>query len=233
MNKAFYLVLSIGALFIVSGCASKPPKVPTFEEAVKEGDIESGWYTKKNRENVYVDVQAPRQKQEEAEKKAFDLQREADYAKRQNDQLQYENMLLRVRGNYKLEKEVNELQGFDNQNNPVIRQKTVNPEPQQRPELQMRPRYIDKSTDRVQVQYNDPTRLTNETSYPPGHGGANVDYPSKLPQVIRQPAQVPPQAVAPSPAQNIQPAPAQVQPSQVQPVTEVSPVSELPSPAIQ
>lgn len=172
MNHKLYFIIT---LFIISGCASKPPKVPTFEEAVKEGDIESGWYTKKNRENVYVDVQAPRQKQEEAEKKAFDLQREADYAKRQNDQLQYENMLLRVRGNYKLEKEVNELQGFDNQNNPVIRQKTLNPEPQQRPV------YIDKSTDRVKVQYNDPTRLTNETTYPVGHAGPNAEYPRTVP----------------------------------------------------
>jgi hypothetical protein len=191
-----YITVILG--MTLAGCASQQ-KVPTFDEAVKNGDIESGWYTKKNRENVYVDVQAPRQKQEEAEKKAFEAQREADYQQRKAEALQNENMLLRARGNYKLEKQVNEVQGFDNQNNPIVKQKTVNEDPPQYPERYENhggiKGYKASPEPREVVEYKDPYRITNEGSVPPGTGTKPL-YPS-MPKV--EAPQAAPVAEAPKP----------------------------------
>jgi hypothetical protein len=128
-------VFSILGLVFLSSCASAPSnRIPTFKEAVDQNpDLESGIYNKRNGENVAVEVTSLRAKLEEEQKKSYDAQREADYQKRTADQVQYENLLLRVKGNYKLEKQVNELQGFDGNKNPIVKQQTVNPEPQQMP----------------------------------------------------------------------------------------------------
>lgn len=136
MKYALFLIASVGLL--LPACASqKSNRIPTFKEAVDNNpDLESGVYNKSNGENVDVQVMSMRAKIEEAEHKAYEAQREADYAKHSAEQVQYENLLLRARGNYKLEKQVNELQGFDRGGNPIIKQQTVNPEPIANPEPQ-------------------------------------------------------------------------------------------------
>lgn len=65
------------------------------------------------------------------EQELADARREATYYKSQSEEIQQENRLLRVRGNYKLEKQVNSLQGFDNSGAPIIKTKAINLEPDQ------------------------------------------------------------------------------------------------------
>lgn len=213
--------LTLIGLSLLCGCASSPkPAMPTFKEAVADtGDVDSGWYAKQNRENVYVDVQNPRQKSEESEKKAYELQREADYKQHQIDQLQYENTLLRVRGNYKLEKQVNGVQGFDNQNNPIIRQKTVNPEPQERIE-------------------GTPTSAIVRPVPPPQHPaqpwqqGEYDSYNEKPAAPARAPASVTP---PPAPAQPapVTAAPQPAAPSPAAPAAQAAPKADPTLPAPQ
>jgi len=253
-----FMILTLMELAFLFGCASSPkPAMPTFKEAVANGDVESGWYAKQNRENVYVDVQNPRQKSEEAEKKAFEAQREADYKQRQVEQLQYENTLLRVRSNYKLEKQVNEIQGYDNQNNPIIKQKTVSPEPQQAPPEAARKPV--KSWDTSEYDsYNDarkearlpprkapPQREPEPVEDAPVEPAPPVVHPIAQPSVPSLPkapevAQAAPRATAPQapapvsavkPAQPVARAPASAEPNlATAPVEKPSLVSELPKP---
>jgi hypothetical protein len=120
-----YLIFLFVSLFLV-GCATSERRIPTFKEAVAENpNLESGIYNKSNGENVQVTIVSLKAKIEELEKQLFDARHEKDYYKRQNDELQHENMALRVHGNYELEKQVTNVQGFDANHNAVFNKTTV------------------------------------------------------------------------------------------------------------
>lgn len=213
------LFITVIMVLCLTACATQQ-KVPSLKDAASQGDIDSGFYNKKNGENVYVDVQSMRQKAEDAEKKAYEAQREADYNKLKAQQLQDENTLLRARGNYKLEKQVNEIQGFDNHNNPVVKQKTLDLDPAERPEAKVR--YIDNAVMPTKVKYIDPNRLTNETSVAPGRG---------VPAPKVEPVEAAPPAAQPVASASVEAAPKVVEAARAPASLEKpSLVSELPPP---
>lgn len=130
MRNILIMVIALMAV----GCASAP-RIQTFKEAISDNpNLESGIYNRTNGENVQVTVQSLKARIEELEKEKSDARKEADYYKRTNDELKHENMLLRVRGNYTMEREQPVLKGFDNRANPIVEKQIVNPEPQKLPE---------------------------------------------------------------------------------------------------
>jgi hypothetical protein len=115
------LFLAIAGILTFSCSTEGRQKVKTVEEASRGGvDVESGIYTRSNGENVQVIVQSLKSKIEELEKQKSDALRDLDYYKRTNEELKNENMLLRVRGNYKLEKESSRIKGFDKNGDPIV-----------------------------------------------------------------------------------------------------------------
>jgi hypothetical protein len=131
MLKKLLIVLALSTLF---GCAHER-RIPTFKEAIDDNpNLESGIYNRTNGENVQVTVQSLKARIEELEKQLYDAHHETDYYKRQNDELQHENMTLRVRGNYQMERQSVNMQGFDNRNNPIYEKVTVPAEPPKAPE---------------------------------------------------------------------------------------------------
>lgn len=113
-------ILIVMALPLCFGCATER-RVPTFKEAVAENpNLESGIYNRTNGENVQVTVQSLKAKIEELEKQLYDAHHETDYYKRQNDELQHENSILRVKGNYELERQSVNVEGFDASHNPIV-----------------------------------------------------------------------------------------------------------------
>lgn len=128
-------LLVLTGILLASGCASSPQRIPSVQEATAGGaDLETGIYNRRNGENVSVEVTSLREKVAKLEQQLSDSQRETNYYKNQSEQLQTENNLLRVRGNYKLEKTVNHLQGFDQNGKPQIQQQKINLEPDSAPE---------------------------------------------------------------------------------------------------
>ena len=127
MQKSYLLLL----LMILTSCATVDSrKVQSIQEAVKENpNIESGIYNNTHGENVQVNVQTLKARIVDIEKQNDDLSRERDYLKRTNEQLQYENLVLRTRGNYTLEREQSKVIGFDRNSDPLIVKEKVNPEP--------------------------------------------------------------------------------------------------------
>lgn len=124
--KKIILILALAGL---AGCASEQ-RIPTFAEAVKENpNLESGIYNRTNGENVQVTVTSLKARITELEKQLLDAQKETEYVKAENEQLKYENIGLRARGNYQLTEQKPVITGFDNQNNPIVVQSTVNHEP--------------------------------------------------------------------------------------------------------
>ena len=102
--KTIKLIALTGVL-LTTACASNPQRIPSVQEATAGGtDLESGIYNRKNGENVSVEVTSLREKVSNLEQQLADSKRESNYYKDQNQQLQTENQLLRVKGNYKLEK---------------------------------------------------------------------------------------------------------------------------------
>lgn len=121
-------VMGIAGILLASCAGTRSVnQVPTMKEAASQDEEwQSGIYNKKNGQNVWVEVSDLREKLSIAEKKAFDAERRADAYRRDLEQVQYENQLLRVRANIKNEKEVVQIKSFDNQNNPVYEKtKTV------------------------------------------------------------------------------------------------------------
>jgi hypothetical protein len=113
--KTLILIFTLGTLV---SCSSTT-KVKTFKEAIAENDtLESGIYNRPNGENVQVTVQSLKARIEELEKEKLDAIKEANYYKRTNDELKYENMTLRVRSNMELEKQP-KVTGFDKDSNPI------------------------------------------------------------------------------------------------------------------
>ena len=118
-------LLILLAVVNLTACAHEQ-RVLTMREAVSDNpNLESGIYNRTNGENVQVTVTSLKAANEEMQKKLSDAQREVDYLKRTNEELKYENMALRVRGNVALTKEVVEVKGFDAKSNPVLEKKTV------------------------------------------------------------------------------------------------------------
>lgn len=114
---------------ILVGCASAP-RVQTFKEAINDNpNLESGIYNKTNGENVQVTVVSLRAKITELEKQNDDQAREILYLKQTQEQLRYENVVIRAKGNYSLEQETVKVKGFDKNSNPVTETVKVNPEP--------------------------------------------------------------------------------------------------------
>ena len=126
MRIVFDVVLLVfGGLFLVSCSTDSRQKIKTVGEASRSGaDIESGIYNRSNGENVQIIVQSLKSKIEELEKQKSDALRDLDYYKRTNEELKNENMLLRVRGNYKLEKESAKVKGFDKNGDPIVEKET-------------------------------------------------------------------------------------------------------------
>lgn len=104
--RTHILILCV-AMTLLSACASGPRRVPTFEEAVKESpNLESGIYNRTNGENVQVTVTSLKARIEELEKQLTDAHKEAEYYKRTNEELKYENIALRARGNVQLSEKI-------------------------------------------------------------------------------------------------------------------------------
>lgn len=115
--------------FVLVGCASAP-RIQSFKEAVNDNpNLESGIYNKTNGENVQVTVVSLRGRITELEKSTDDLTRENIYLKQQMEQMRYEAVVLRAKGNYSLEQEKVKVVGFDAHSNPVTETVKVNPEP--------------------------------------------------------------------------------------------------------
>jgi len=126
-NIAFLLCM---VLSLLSACASGPRRVPTFEEAVKETpNLESGIYNRTNGENVQVTVTSLKARIEELEKQLTDARKEGEFYKRTNEELKYENIGLRARGNYQLTEERPVVKGFDEKHNAIVEKTEVNREP--------------------------------------------------------------------------------------------------------
>jgi uncharacterized protein YcfL len=122
------LIMILAALSLV-GCATAK-RVPTFEEAVKDNpNLESGIYNRTNGENVAVTVTSMKARIAELEKQALDAQKEAEYYKKTNEELKYENIGLRARGNYQMTEQKPVIKGFDEKSNPIVEQTVVNREP--------------------------------------------------------------------------------------------------------
>ena len=130
------IIAAFSTASVLSGCAGTPyNKVHTFKEAVDERpDLESGIYNRENGENVEVSVKSLKAEIADLEKQLHDSQKETRYYKGQNDELEHENMLLRAKGNYTMEREQPEITGWDRQSNPIVRKVKVNPEPAKNPE---------------------------------------------------------------------------------------------------
>lgn len=125
--KKYILIALMAASFV--GCATER-RIPTFEEAVRENpNLESGIYNRTNGENVQVTVTSLKARITELEKQLLDAQKDAEYQKAQNEQLKYENIALRARGNYQLTETKPVIKGFDSNSNPVVEQQTVSREP--------------------------------------------------------------------------------------------------------
>lgn len=128
-----YIILAILAATL-AGCATER-RIPTFEEAVKENpNLESGIYNRTNGENVQVTVTSLKARITELEKQLLDAQKESEYYKAQNEQMKYENIALRARGNYEMTEQKPVIKGFDQKNDPIVEQETVNREPAKIPE---------------------------------------------------------------------------------------------------
>ena len=111
------------------GCASAP-RVQTFEEAIKDNpNLESGIYNRTNGENVAVTVTSMKARIAELEKQVLDAHKEAEYYKKTNEELKYENIALRARGNYEMTEQRPVIKGFNEKNNPIVEQVVVNREP--------------------------------------------------------------------------------------------------------
>jgi len=122
------IILTLLAVSLV-GCASAP-RVQTFEEAIRDNpNLESGIYNRTNGENVAVTVTSMKARIAELEKQVLDAHKEAEYYKKTNEELKYENIGLRARGNYQLTEQKPAIKGFDEKNNPIVEQVTVNREP--------------------------------------------------------------------------------------------------------
>ena len=119
------VMFTLALLALAPGCAHEQ-KVLTFKEAMSDSpNLESGVYNRTNGENVQVTVTSLKAANEELQKKVADLQHELDYYKRTNDEMKFENMALRVRGNVALTKEVVDVKGFDHNHDPILEKKTV------------------------------------------------------------------------------------------------------------
>lgn len=105
----------------LTGCATTD-RVKTFKEAIEEqnGEIRNGVYLNTKGENVSVQAVNARTKIAELENALTDAQRQVEFHKRRAQELEFENLQLRARGNYELQKEQKQVNGFDKSNNPIV-----------------------------------------------------------------------------------------------------------------
>lgn len=131
--RKILIVLTLFSMSFLFGCASER-RIPTFKEAVAENpNLDSGIYNKSNGENVQVTVTSMKARIEELEKQLYDARHEADYYKRTNGELEHENLGIRVKGNYELDHETTEVEGFDARHNPIVNKATKPLLPQRLP----------------------------------------------------------------------------------------------------
>jgi type IV pilus biogenesis protein CpaD/CtpE len=123
-----YLICGLIAAAL-TGCASSD-KVRTFSEAVEsDGEIRSGVYLNQKGENVAVTTVNARTRIAELENQLTDAQRQVEFYKRRTQEMELENLQLRARNNYELQKEVKQVVGFDKANNPIVQTTSVEQTP--------------------------------------------------------------------------------------------------------
>lgn len=115
--KSLGLLLAI----ILTGCATTD-RVRTFHEAINEqdGEIRNGVYLNTKGENVAVQTVNARTRIAELENALTDMQRQVEFHKRRSQELEMENLQLRARGNYELQREQKQVTGFDKADNPIV-----------------------------------------------------------------------------------------------------------------
>lgn len=133
LNVILFVLTIILTASTMTGCATAN-RVPTLKEATATGDMESGIYNNTKMENVQVTVISLKARIEILEKELSDSRHETEYYKKMNDEIKYENLILRARGNYEIQKEVKTVKSFDEKANPVVETKTVNLEPPKKAE---------------------------------------------------------------------------------------------------
>lgn len=123
-----YLISAILAMAVTS--CSSTDKVKTFSEAVKDGgEIRSGVYLNERGENVAVTTVNTRTRIAELENQLTDMQRQVEFYKRRAQEMELENLQLRARNNYEIQKEVKQVTGFDKAGNPIVQTQTVEQTP--------------------------------------------------------------------------------------------------------
>jgi hypothetical protein len=108
-------------LVLAAGCAGND-RVRSFKDAVeRDGEIRTGVYLNERGENVSVTTVNLRLRIQELENQLTDANRQTEFYKRRANEIELENLQLRVRANYDLSKDVKQVIGFDKDNNPIIR----------------------------------------------------------------------------------------------------------------
>lgn len=129
--KTLGLILAV----MLTGCATTD-RVRTFQEAVNEqnGEIRNGVYLNTKGENVSVQTVNARTRIAELENALTDAQRQVEFHKRRSQELELENLQLRARGNYELQREQKQVMGFDKANNPIVTTTVSDTTPKKRDE---------------------------------------------------------------------------------------------------
>lgn len=127
---------TLGLLLVVllTGCATD--RVRTFKEAIDEqgGEIRNGVYLNTKGENVSIQTVNARTRIAELENQLTEAQRQVEYHKRRAQEMELENLQLRARGNYELQREQRQVTGFDKANNPVVTTTVSDTTPKKREE---------------------------------------------------------------------------------------------------
>lgn len=128
-------MLGLMLAVVLTGCATTD-RVKTFHEAIEEqnGEIRNGVYLNTKGENVAVQTVNARTRIAELENALTDAQRQVEFHKRRAQELELENLQLRARGNYELQREQKQVIGFDKANNPVVTTTVSDQTPKKREE---------------------------------------------------------------------------------------------------
>lgn len=123
------LIYSALIAITMNSCSSSD-KVRTFSEAVdQDGEIRSGVYLNQKGENVAVTTVNTRTRIAELENQLTDAHRQVEFYKRRAQEMELENLQLRARNNYEMQKEVKQVVGFDKANNPIVQTNTIEQTP--------------------------------------------------------------------------------------------------------